>query len=133
MLQQEHQIAIKIQVENQDDNENQSFPILAEQSLCYSLFANLIRNAIEAASHNDTIAVAMRYENNQGVISITNPGSVPESIRDTFFAKYSTAEKPHGTGLGTYSAKLMAETQKGSIKMSTDSEKTCLTVRLPTI
>jgi sensor histidine kinase regulating citrate/malate metabolism len=75
----------------------------------------------------------MRYENNKGIISITNSGSVPESIRNTFFAKYSTAEKQHGTGLGTYSAKLMTETQNGSIDMTTDSEKTCLTVRLPTI
>ncbi len=131
MLLQEHQTHINIQVENQDDPENQSFLILAEQSLCYSLFANLIRNAIEASSLNDTIAVVMRYDNNDAVISITNSGTVPESIRNTFFAKYSTAGKPHGTGLGTYSAKLMTETQNGSIKMSTDSEKTCLTVRLP--
>ena len=131
MLLQEHQTHINIQVENQDDPENQSFLILAEQSLCYSLFANLIRNAIEASSLNDTIAVVMRYDNNDAVISITNSGTVPESIRNTFFAKYSTAGRPHGTGLGTYSAKLMTETQNGSIKMSTDSEKTCLTVRLP--
>jgi len=55
----------------------------------------------------------------------------PALCQNTFFAKYSTAGKPHGTGLGTYSAKLMTETQNGSIKMSTDSEKTCLTVRLP--
>jgi nitrogen-specific signal transduction histidine kinase len=56
---------------------------------------------------------------------------VPAQIRDSFFDKYATAGKTHGTGLGAYSAKLMATVQQGSITMSTNAQKTCLTVRLP--
>jgi signal transduction histidine kinase len=133
MLLQEYQVKIQFQVTGQEDNENQGFILSCDRSLSYSLFANLIRNAIEACSADDTITIVMHYENNEGVISITNPGCVPASIRDTFFEKYSTAGKTHGTGLGTYSAKLMAETQNGSIAMTTNSKETCITVKLATV
>lgn len=115
----------------QQARQSDNFSVLAEKNLSYSLFANLIRNAIEACTANDTIRIAMSYESDYGVISITNPGSVPEAIRDRFFEKYVTAGKAQGTGLGTYSAKLMATTQKGSIAMTTNAQETCITVRLP--
>ena len=52
-----------------------------------------------------------------------------ESIRDTFFQKYVTLGKEKGTGLGTYSAKLMTEAMGGSITMES-SEEHGTTVRL---
>lgn len=129
----QHQVKITIvQIPAASANQQaESFMVLADKNLSYSLFANLIRNAIEACSANDMISISMKYEANDGVIAITNPGTVPEAIRDRFFEKYTTAGKTNGTGLGTYSAKLMAVTQKGNIAMSTDSWKTCITVRLP--
>jgi sensor histidine kinase regulating citrate/malate metabolism len=94
--------------------------------------ANLIRNALEACcSVGDTVSIVISCENNEGIISVTNPGTVPESIRDIFFEKYATAGKVCGTGLGTYSARLMAETQNGKITMTTNSQETCITVKLP--
>jgi signal transduction histidine kinase len=65
-------------------------------------------------------------------IAIHNQGSVPEAIRESFFEKYVTAGKQSGTGLGTYSARLMAETQNGSIHLETsDAEGTTVTIRMP--
>jgi DNA-binding response OmpR family regulator len=130
------QYAVSIDVSQQkptavQPGQSDNFIVLAEKTLSYSVFANLIRNAIEACSAHDVIHVAMSYQEGEAVINITNPGTVPESIRDTFFEKYVTAGKLQGTGLGTYSAKLMTETQKGSIAMETDEQKTCITVRLP--
>jgi signal transduction histidine kinase len=130
MLTEPYNIKIQMQVEDAEQN---GFRVLAENNLVYSLFANLIRNAIEACAVNDIITVTLHYEMNDGVVAITNPGTVPESVRDTFFEKYSTAGKNHGTGLGTYSAKLMAETQNGSIAMTTNNQETCITVRLPAV
>lgn len=124
-------IKVKILVEGEEDNDDKFLPVLAEQSLSYSLFANLIRNAIEACSTGSTVTVAMNSCDSQVVINITNPGQVPENIRETFFEKYTTAGKKHGTGLGTYSAKLMTEVQKGSIAMTTNSQQTTITVQLP--
>lgn len=125
-------VTVKILVDDQEDYDDKVFMILAEQNLSYSLFANLIRNAIEACTVADSeVIVAMKYIGNEAVITVTNPGSVPEEVRATFFDKYSTAGKTHGTGLGSYSAKLMTETQHGRIDMATSSAETCITVWLP--
>ncbi len=110
-----------------------NFMALAEKNLSYSLFANLIRNAIEACSWGDTICIVIGYEEDNCVISITNPGCVPEHIRDSFFEKYVTAGKKQGTGLGTYSAKLMTTTQNGSIAMNSSEQEICITVKLPAV
>jgi len=65
------------------------------------------------------------------MIRIHNQGAVPREIRDKFFDKYTTVGKSGGTGLGSYSAKLMAETQGGSIHLDTSEETgTTVTVRL---
>ena len=44
---------------------------------------------------------------------------MPAAIRERFFDKYATAGKSDGTGLGTYSAWLMARIQGGSLAMHT--------------
>lgn len=119
---------LKIEI---NKSENKNFETLAEKDLSYSLFANLLRNAIEASPTNGIIAIKMHYENERSVISITNSGSVPEEIRGNFFDKYATAGKKNGNGLGTYSAKLMTETQRGKISMETNDNETCITVQLP--
>lgn len=114
-----------------EPSENKNFKIAAEKNLSYSLFANLLRNAIEASPINGIISIKIHHENAQIVISISNSGAVPEEIRATFFEKYSTSGKKDGNGLGTYSAKLMTETQGGIIDMKTNGYETCITVRLP--
>lgn len=108
-----------------------AFNVLVESDLTYSLFANLIRNAIEACVEDDCIIIAITYENGYAFISITNPGTVPETVREIFFDKYATYGKNHGSGIGTYSAKLMATTQNGNITMTTNNKETCVTVKLP--
>ena len=66
------------------------------------------------------------------MISIHNNGTVPMELSDCFFEKYKTSGKTGGTGLGTYSARLMAETQRGSISMrSSAKEGTFVTISLP--
>jgi len=127
-----YQVNFKILINGKEIKHGQSFFVLAEESLSYSLFANLISNAIEASPINGLIIIAMDSNDENGIISITNSGSVPETIQKTFFEKYTTVGKARGTGLGTYSAKLMAETQNGDIAMKTNSTETCITVRLPT-
>jgi CheY-like chemotaxis protein len=56
---------------------------------------------------------------------------VPEAVRTNFFQKYATLGKASGTGLGTYSARLMARVQNGDIDMETShADGTTLSVRL---
>jgi len=110
-----------------------TFTVLGEKSLCYSMLANLFKNAVEASSSGHHITVTLNEEDAK-IISIHNKGAVPTEIRDKFFDKYITANKIGGTGLGSYSAKLMAETQGGTIHLETSEERgTTVTIRLPRI
>ena len=105
--------------------------IFGERPLIFSMLGNLIRNAVEASADRPvTIDVTT---GDQCLVAIHNAGVVPEAIRGSFFDKYVTAGKFGGTGLGTYSAKLIAEKHGGTIAMTT-SAKTGTTppVTLPT-
>jgi PAS domain S-box-containing protein len=109
-----------------------SGPIFArgEDLLCYSMLANLLKNAIEASPEGGVVTVTLEPGNGI-LLHIHNRGAVPEPVRATFFDKYSTAGKAGGLGLGTYSALLMARVQEGNITMRTSAEEgTTLTVRL---
>lgn len=110
-----------------------SLHILGDETLCYSLFGNLLRNSLEAAAENTTIAIDLSGQEKQGKVRITNDGAVPSDMRTRFFDKFSTSGKAHGNGLGTFSARLIARTQGGDISMETSdsANTTTLTVTLP--
>ncbi len=105
---------------------------LGDPMLCYSLFQNLLKNACEAAPENSTVTITI-HRGAPMRITLENDGVVPAAIRETFFEKFATAGKQGGTGLGTYSAKLLVTAQGGNIAMETSDEKnrTCITVTLP--
>ena len=102
----------------------------ADVVLCETILENLMKNAIEAAPAGSRITVRIR-DGSKVRVSIHNRGAVPLAVRPNFFQKYSTAGKTGGTGLGTYSALLMAKAQSGDIRMSTsDTKGTVLTLEL---
>ena len=105
---------------------------LGDANLSYSLFQNLIKNACEAAPPGGRVVVALRDENPLRV-EISNPGVVPAELRERFFDKFATSGKQGGSGLGTYSARMLAKAQHGAISMATSDERnsTALTVTLP--
>jgi two-component system sensor histidine kinase/response regulator len=107
---------------------------LGDAMLCYSLFQNLLKNACEAAPERSRISVRLNDETPLRVV-IQNKGAVPADIREHFFDKFVTQGKQGGTGLGTYSARLLAEAQKGSIALdvSDEEDRTTITVTLPRV
>ena len=111
--------------------------VLAEELLLYNALSNVLVNAIEASPGQSVVEIDVYDEApmaNGGMIRIEvhNKGAVPEKIRDVFFQKYVTHGKSKGTGLGTYSAKLIVETMGGKIDMKTsDPEGTTLIIELP--
>jgi len=124
-------ISVETRVNGTPVTDKSSFVIWGEELLCYSMLSNLIKNALEASPESSTVTIALESDNDY-YIEITNQGTVPESIRDTFFEKYTTSGKNRGTGLGTYSAKLIAETHNGHLEMKTSNkEGTTITVILP--
>ncbi len=107
--------------------------VIGEESICYNLFANLFKNAVEASPPRRPLTVDMIHDGDRVRIDLRNHGVVPKEIRQRFFDKYVTAGKKTGTGLGTHSAKLMAETLGGNIRLETFDEAgtTTITVHLP--
>ena len=111
--------------------ENDVFPILGEELLCYSMFSNLIKNAFEHSPDAELVTISLnRAEMN--LVRIRNLGATPPEFRERFFEKYATHGKTGGTGLGTYSAKLMATTMDGDIELDASTPgETSILVRLP--
>ena len=121
------------------------YMLSGEAILLESLFANLIQNAVDAAPEGTRITIAVRSpKNNESAhhqgslrgamheIDIHNFGTIPREIRDRFFDRYVTRGKEHGSGIGTYSAMLIATTHGGTIRFTTsETSGTHLIVSLP--
>jgi len=105
--------------------------VSGERLLLHTMFANCLMNALEASPKGGQILVVL-YGTDPVTIRIHNQGAVPPAIRESFFQKFVTAGKVGGTGLGTYSAKLIAEVHGGTIGMETsDADGTTVTIVLP--
>ena len=103
-----------------------------EASLIITMFSNLLKNAAEAAPKNTAITITISEDSSFITTKIHNMGEIPVSIRETFFDRYATYGKKHGTGLGTYSARLIASASGGDISFTTSKEKgTTLITTLP--
>ena len=127
-------IDFELTVNQQPASDDEPVSVIGEELLCYSLLSNLIKNAIEASPDDLEVRIDIVPMSTAVDIRISNQGVVSEKIRQRFFDKYTTTGKSEGTGLGTYSAKLMAEIQGGSITMQTsDEEGTTITVVLPAL
>jgi CheY-like chemotaxis protein len=108
------------------------FTVPGDVTLCYAMLANLVKNAMEASPQHGQVTLTLERDGAGAAVRIHNQGAVPEAVREHFFNKYATAGKSGGTGLGTYSARLMAYTMGGDISFDTSPEQgTTLTVRFP--
>lgn len=103
-----------------------------DELLCYSLFSNILRNAVEASPKDKIISVTASLEDSSVSIHIKNNGEVPQEVQGSFFEKYVTSGKSSGTGLGTYSAALICRNLNGSIQLnSSEVGYTTVTISLP--
>lgn len=105
---------------------------LGDATLCYSVFQNLVKNACEAAPQGTKVSIQL-LDQTPLRIDIQNVGAVPAAIRERFFEKYVTAGKRGGSGIGTYSARLLVQAQHGDIglEVSDTQNWTRVSVTLP--
>ncbi len=131
-LSEKKSLDMKVLRDAEEAGEDQVVRALGETLLCHSLLANLCKNAIEAAPDGSTVAVNVEQAGDGVVTTIENEGEVPEDVRERFFDKFATSGKSGGTGLGTYSARLITETQNGMIELdATTPGSTRVRVILP--
>lgn len=104
--------------------------LFAEDMLLYTALGNVLTNAIQASPPNGSVHVSIAIEDTCH-ITVTNPGGVPKQIKESFFEKYATWGKKNGSGLGTYSARLIVETMGGNIAMESDGVTTSVTISIP--
>ncbi|CCO23148.1 sensor histidine kinase [Maridesulfovibrio hydrothermalis] len=123
---------LRIFINGRESSDGGLFIVKGEELLLFSMLANLVKNAFEATPKGEDISVYLS-DSDGDKISIHNHGAVPESIRGSFFDKYSTEGKAGGSGLGTYSASLIAHAHDGEISMDSSAENgTTVTVLLNT-
>lgn len=110
-----------------------SMNVSAEKDNLENLFANLIKNALEAAPMDSDVFVNMINDDAEVFkVDIHNQGEIPDEVKDRFFDRYATSGKVGGTGLGTYSAKLIAAAHGGDVSFETGPDTgTTLRVRIP--
>ncbi|MBI5518970.1 MAG: PAS domain-containing protein [Desulfovibrio sp.] len=123
---------VVVTMEGEPPPEGAALPLHCEQSLCATMLSNLLKNALEASPEGGIVEVDLKDLGTTVQITVSNAGEVPQAIRQRFFEKYVTAGKKHGTGLGTYSARCIAEFHGGSIQLdSATPGRTRVTVLLP--
>jgi PAS domain S-box-containing protein len=108
-------------------------PVAAgESDLLGTMFSNLVTNALEAAPPDTAVTITLSTSGACALVAIHNQGSIPEDLRSRFFLKYATSGKNDGTGLGAYTARVIARLHGGDIDWESCRERgTRLTVRLP--
>jgi signal transduction histidine kinase len=128
-----YEIALSLDVEGDAPRDSTAFFVLGERSLCYSMLSNLLKNAMEASPQGGSVRISLREgEQGRARIVVSNQGSIPVSLRERFGEKYATAGKRYGTGLGVYSARLIAETMNGTFSWTSSQEQgTSVYITLP--
>ncbi len=133
LIEQSH-VKVKVTLDGRKVGSGDNLTMISQGPLLFSLFTNLIKNAIEASKKGNIVEVLI-FSGKNIVVEVQNKGVIPETIKEHFFEKFVTYGKADGTGLGTYSAKLISKTLGGKISLETDAEAAVVkvVVSLPTI
>lgn len=132
-LKSSRQIEVSLLLEGAQPQPLQRFMVPAEEMLCHTLVANLFKNALEGAPRKGHVRIDLRLDSGKYLLEMQNPGVISPEVCEKFFDKYVTSGKKGGTGLGTYSAKLITETQGGTIVVHCGEKMVTIQVRFPSI
>lgn len=114
-------VRFRLEADGKELSDDREFLISGEESLFYSMMANFIKNASEASPDKGTVTVSLAGSPFPS-IRIRNAGEIPAEIHGKFLQKYVTHGKTGGTGLGCYSARLMAETMGGTVRFTSSPQ-----------
>lgn len=114
--------------------------ILAHAVEIRQVFANLVRNAIEAIERTGHLLVAVHQSRSWKDLSkvgvrilvIDDGSGIPEGVRDKMFSPFFSTKEEKGTGLGLWVSRQIVARHGGTIRFRTRAGKgTCFSVFLP--
>jgi signal transduction histidine kinase len=98
------------------------------------VWTNLLDNAVDAMSGTGTLRVAVRAEDGQIVVEITDSGAgIPESVMKRIFEPFfTTKDVGKGTGLGLdISRRIVVERHHGELSFDSQPGRTTARVAIP--
>lgn len=102
-----------------------------DELLSCVMLGNIVKNAIEASKPGEAVRITLEADECL-LLAVHNAKPVSSNVLPIFFDKYVTFGKEGGTGLGTYSAYLMAKTQGcGLDVVSNKTDGTVVTFTIP--
>lgn len=124
---------VDITVDGKPADLQTTVPVRGDPLLMHGLFTALIKNALEATPRGEAVTLDVHAGTTPEIlVTLANAGEVPIAIRARFFQRMEASTKNGGSGLGTYTARLLCEAQKGSIALDTTQPgRTQIQLRLP--
>ena len=100
------------------------------------VIANLMSNALDAMEPNGVLALELRRERNEAVLSISDTGhGIAKPLLGRIFEPFFTTKKEQGTGLGLWVSKGIVEKHHGRLEVmssqSRENHGTAFVVTLP--
>lgn len=109
--------------------------VMGERDSLHRLFANLLRNALQAmnAAQPAVLQVDAELRDGRVTVRVSDTGSgIPDHIRTQLFTPFSGSGAPGSTGLGLTIARELAELMGGSLDLAqTGPDGTVFVVELP--
>jgi len=113
-------------------NNTEMLQIKTDYNLLHRVLINMIKNAIEASGIGDKVTIWKEAKNNSVLFHVKNETVMPESVKLQIFQRTFTT-KENGSGLGTYSMRLLSEQYlHGKVSfVSNEDDGTVFTVSIP--
>jgi signal transduction histidine kinase len=116
-----HPLAKDRRIEFTPDGEDLS--LTTDRTLLSRVLVNLIKNALEAVPHGETVTVSCRREGGSVVFLVHNPTYMPPEVQHQVFQR-SFSTKGTGRGVGTYSVRLLTEKYLGGkVSFTSDPDR----------
>jgi|GEM_PF-6904457 len=103
--------------------EGKELPVInSDRVLVYQMLSNIVKNAAEASPEGGAVTLTVADEGGRTRLDVHNNGEIPVEVRARIFLKHSQTTKSGGSGLGAYSAQLIARTLGAALSFTTSQE-----------
>jgi nitrogen-specific signal transduction histidine kinase len=114
------------------ENLTEDIEFVSDPALLNRVVINMIKNAVEASARGTLVSIWAEKTDGRLLISVSNEQVIPQDIQLQIFKRTFTT-KPTGSGLGTYSMKMISEKYlSGSVSfISEEGRGTVFTLSIP--